>query len=174
MNMEENINLQEAKKSFRFKDIPKKYVGIGVSILVIIIFVSIVVGGQEKLSGSYIDSYNNRYDFQITDSRQGEYGGILNEYDSSGELDGSHVWFLEDNTIYINGKQTYRYNGKYIFSLKPTTGITVEEGNVISGHDSYWEDQKSGGILFTNLFLTTVSFLKMDTLFLKLFTGHTK
>lgn len=123
-------------------------------ILAVIIAVSIVGcgNGGNKLSGSFVNqNTGERYEFLITDSGRGEYGGELKIYDYYGELDESHAWYIENNIVYIDGIEEYGYDGKYIYGLYTLDWVTVEDGDKLSGQSKNWDSASTGAMMFTGV-----------------------
>lgn len=135
----------------RFVALPKKYQKIIIAAVIGIIILAILLGtsGGKKLSGSYRDGYNeyHRYEFLRTGNDRGDYGGTLNEY-YSGELRSSYSWYVIDDTVYVDGNQRFHYDGNVLYGISPEDGITVEDGNYLSGSNRDFKYQDAGGMMF--------------------------
>lgn len=134
-----------------FVALPKKYQKFTIAAVIGIIILAILLGtsGGKKLSGSYRDGYNeyHRYEFLRTGSDRGNYGGTLNEY-YSGELSGSYSWYVIDDIVYVDGNQRFHYDGNVLYGISPEDGITVEDGNYLSGSNRDFKYQDAGGMMF--------------------------
>lgn len=86
---------------------------------------------KTTLEGAYKDNYYGySYMFKITDSSLGEYGGTMTNMADTSRI---HSWYIDDNTVYVDGDPTYYYVNDHLLEIATSTQVTNVGGEFGDG-----------------------------------------
>lgn len=108
--------------------------------------------GHKKISGMYKDRANDdyKYDFAITDSGRGDYGGMVTRY-YRGEERETWAWYVEDDIVYLDGDASFIYRNGYMYDdYDAIDGITVTSEGRLTGNNQKAKEGKKGAVIFTD------------------------